>query len=149
MIRFRILIACILACVILFVIYIAFAHKKSLSILELPDLNLNENQINQITIISQMTEIYPMYLVTESQEQVNLILTELKKLEFTPVQIDEVKKGWEFMFRFHMDDDKKINLSFSKTMATSSNYSYDVIGYDASEFLELFNTIDAEKLRYP
>ncbi len=139
----------IILCLILFIIYILTKHDKSLSIFELPDLNLKENHINQITFITQMTENYPMYLVTESQEQVDMILAELKKLEFTPIQIDEVEKGWAFMFRFHMEEDEQINLSLSKTMADSKNYSYVIMGYDASIFLELFHMIDAEKLRYP
>lgn len=139
----------IILCFILFIIYILTNHEKSLSIFELPDLNLKENHINQITFITQMTETYPMYLVAESQEQVDMILAELKKLGFTPVQIDEVEKGWAFMFRFHMEDDKQINLSLDKTMATSNNYSYDIMGYDASAFIELFHKIDSEKLRYP
>ena len=126
----------------------AIKGNKTLDIFELPLLENEETNINSITIRTQMTEKYPMFLVTESKEQIEHILAQLKELEFIPIKTDENEKGWQFWFIFHLDN-KQIGLSLTTTKAYLDGYAYDLKKYDPSLFLELFNTIDAERYRYP
>jgi hypothetical protein len=95
-----------------------------------------------------MTDEYPMYLITESKEQINLVLTHLKQLEFIPDKTDEHEKGWQFWFTFDLKD-KQIDLSLTGRKAYLEEYSYDLENYDSSAFFDLFYSVDAERLRYP
>lgn len=144
-----------LLCIILIICALLVACKNTKTD-PLRFLNYDPSDINSITIRTQMIEGGPIYLITESEEDIATILEMLRKLKFTLVDLDpeEREKGWEFVFIIDSDKGQQsISLNTKRAYAYSpedydvDSKAYDLEGYDVDGFLDLFNSIDVEKKR--
>lgn len=133
--RFIIVMFCVIIC--------CSCHQKSDNLFSQVDIE----DIETITIRSQMTEEYPQQIVTDSEEEIQEIMNQLLMVDYNPLIDDTDENGWGFWIIIKMGESEDINIMLLNDNVTVGESKFESSGDLIGKIKELFDNSKAEKTK--
>ena len=98
-------------------------------------MNINPNDVRQITVSTQTTEQKQDTLV--ENEKVDGLIKKLNSYSIRELKAEK-EKGWQYLFKIERKENEVILISFMEERVTIDETVYEVENYNSNDFSYLF-----------